>query len=735
MKAQPSALTPAFIATVLAAATQAHGAFEPDESLVRARALAQVVTITRDDFGIAHIHAKTDAGAVFGGMYARAEDEMARIETGHAQSIGMAALTLGPAGIPWDKFILAYEVPERARKEYEEAPADVQSLANAGADALNLYLSLHPEYTPRAIERWEPWMFFARDYGWSLYHAQAEIERLPALLAAPTTPPTPTTPTTPTHPTTPAPEAGETPAPDGSNAWAIAGSRTASGKAMLYLNPHIPLDEPYELNLRSDEGLHVSGMVAYGGGLLPCAGFNRHMGWSLTVNYPDIADTYAIRFDVPGDELAYRHGDEVLHASKWTKTIKVRTAGGGVEEQEITLYKTIHGPLTHSANGVSYAVRTAGLEDLRSIEQWYRMARASTLEEWKSAVSMFGVVFHNLVYADDQGNIGYIYNAAFPKRDPAFDWGGILDGSDPRTDWKGYHELADLPQVWNPPSGYLLNCNSPFFQVTGEGENPDKSRFPKDMVGHDLVDGRIAMSQDLLSNAQKWTLDDLEKAAFDTKVYSLEASRAGLVKDYEALRASSPEKAERIAEAVELIRVWDGRLTLDSVEGTLFMVWVEELFSPQWRTRRATGDLSACLAEHMDRLERDFGTWRVKWGEINRHQRFDSNALLAVSDDRESLPIAGGHGGMGVGFCYLTRAAGTKKRYGFHGHSYVGAVEFGANGPEARSIIPFGISRDPRSKHYADQAPIYAAGRLRGMWNGKVSERVYRPGEEVKAVR
>jgi len=704
-----------------------------DESIERARTLSHEVTITRDEFGVPHVHAKTDAGAVFGGMFARAEDEMARIESGHAASIGMASLMYGAAGLTTDRFILSYDVPERARREFETSPADVRALSVAAADALNYYQSLHPAYHPRAIERWEPWMFHAREYAWGLYMAQKELERLGRELAAKGAPAPELAPED--EEVVPEPEGAERPeprkTPDGSNAWAIGPSRTKSGRAMLYLNPHIPLDEVYEIHLRSDEGLNISGMVAYGADLTPSLGFNEHLGWSLTVNYPDIADTYAIRFDIPGDPLAYKHGDKVLHATRWTSTVRVRE-GEQVREQELVFIKTIHGPVLYQTGGVAYAVRTANIENLRAIEQWYRMARASTLDEWKIAVSSFSVVFHNFVYADANGNIGYLYNAAFPKRDPALNWAGTLDGSDPRADWQGYRTLDELPQVWNPAAGYVLSCNSPPFVATAEGQGPDRSKFPADMIGTDLSDGRIEMSHDILSHAAAWTLDDLERAAFDTRVYWLDKGRDPLLKDYTRLRETDAAKAEHLAPVIDLIREWDGRLSLESEVGTVFMLWLEKIFAPSWATRRSAGDLSAALAETMTELERDFGSWRVKWGEINRHQRFDTGTGVTTSDDRESFPIVGGHGSFGVSFCYLARGAGGKRRYGYHGHSYVGAVEFGDT-PSARSIVPFGTSRDPASAHYADQAPIYAAGRLKAVRFApqevtKNARRTYHPG-------
>lgn len=706
---------------VLAGAPVQGGAQPVDDSLRRAREMAGRVTIVRDEFGVPHVRAATDAGAVFGAMYARAEDEMARIENAHALAIGNASLMLGTSGVTWDRFVLAFEVPTLARREYDSAPADVRAIVDAAADALNLYLSLHPDYRPTAIERWEPWMFMAREYGWAMYQAQHEAQRAMGEKKGATAWPS-----------------GAVPAPDGSkhehdgsNAWAIGPSRTASGRPMLYINPHIPLDEPYEMHLQSDQGLNISGGTAYGAGLLPFAGFNEHLGWALTVNYPDIADTYAVEFNIPENPLGYRHGDQVRHATRWSAKIPVRT-DSGIQEREFSFLKTHHGPVLFEADGKSYAVRVARIENLRSLEQWYRMAKARDLASWREAVSILGVVFHNLVYADADGNIGYVYNAAVPRRDPAFQWTGTLDGSDPRTQWQGYHSLDELPQVWNPACGYVQNCNSPPLLAAAEGQNQASWQFPAYMIGNDLSDGRIAMSHAILSGAKDWTLDDLERTAFDTTVRTVETSRAPLMADFARVLEKTPDAAERLAPAIELLRTWDGLITTESVESTLFVLWIEKLFSPAWVKRRAPGDLTGALAQVLADLEGSFGDWRVKWGQINRHQRFDSAAGLSISDERQSLPIAGAHGGMGVSFCYLSRASGTKHRYGYHGHSYVGAVEFG-DFPSARTIIPFGQSRDPASAHFADQAPLYAAGRLKSARFSEkdvreASGRPYHPG-------
>lgn len=679
-----------------------------DASVARAEALARRVTITRDEHGVPHVQGETDAAAVFGGMYARAEDEMLRIETAYAGLIGRGALMGGKAAEMMDRLALAFELPERAQKALPDVPAEVRALLEAGADALNLYLKRHPGYVPVAIQTWEPWMLLSYDYSWGLAKAGEEVQRL---LTG---------------------KAGTT-GPDGSNAWALAPSRTASGHAMLYINPHIPLDEPYELHLRSDEGLHMTGLVAYGGSLLPMAGFNERLGWSLTVNYPDIVDAYEVKLGVPGEPLGYRFGDEVRKAEVFKREIAV-SSGIKVERHEVTLVRTHHGPVVQQKDGKVISLRVAGMEQPRGLEQWYRMARARNLEEWKKAIGTGGVVFHNFVYADADGNIGYVYNGKIPKRDESLTWTGVLDGSDPRMEWQGYHPVEALPQVWNPKCGYVQNCNSPPFLTCGGDENPRPSTFPRSMVGKDLVDGRVAMSHEILNAAKSWSLDDLERAAFETKVRTLDKVREPLLADYEGLQKQAPEAAARIAAAIEQLKAWDGVIKVDSVAATLFVHWVEKVFSPAWVKRRAQGDLCAALKEVLGDLEMKFHTWRVKWGDISRHQRFCRSIEMKVSSDRASLPIAGAAGSLGVSFCYLSRQGeASVQRFGYHGHSYVAAVEFGPM-PMARNILPFGESRDPASPHFDDQSALYAAGKFKpvrftAMEVKAGAKRTYHPGE------
>ncbi|MCA9002917.1 MAG: penicillin acylase family protein, partial [Planctomycetes bacterium] len=244
---------------------------------------ASQVIIHRDEYGVPHAEARTDAAAVYGVMYARAEDEFDKLERALFLPLGRNAEVLGEAGIPWDRLVHALEIPRRAQESYRALPADVRALCDAGAAALNRYRADHPEAGVHLFGRFEPWHFVAQSYSWHLFQAaQALRQELGAAAGM-----------------------GDFGMPQGSNAWAIAPARTRRGHALLLINPHLPLDEVYEAHWMSDEGLNVSGAAPFGRNLLPIYGHNGDLAWALTVNRPDVVDLFALI--CAGEEGAMRH--------------------------------------------------------------------------------------------------------------------------------------------------------------------------------------------------------------------------------------------------------------------------------------------------------------------------------------------------------------------------------------------------------------------------------------------
>ncbi|MBL1216720.1 MAG: hypothetical protein D8M59_04415 [Planctomycetes bacterium] len=723
------------------AAAPAHADLTADD-VARLEARAARVTIKRDTFGVAHVYGPTDADVIFGLTYARAEDEFVRMDQAVLGMSGRAAEGLGNDGLGTDYLVRAFEIPSLAQHEYaNRMTPEARALADAAADALNYYVHLHPDEQPLVFEQYEPWHFVAASYGMHIatltfLDQTIQTEDIVRQL-------TPSLEQSPSEPT------------DGSNMWAIGPSRTESGNAMLFINPHIPIHELYEAHACSEEGLNVSGGMAYGAGILPVVGFNAHLGWSLTVNYPDVVDAYSEVFDHETDRLKYKYGDEYRDAVEWTETVRLLDQAGEFQDLEITFRKTHHGPiLAQRDDGTTLSVRIANVENGGLFEQWYRMAKAETLDGFKQAIGNGALLFHNMMCADDQGNIYYVYNSAMPKRDEQFDWTRPLDGSDPATDWQGYHTLDELPSVLNPSSGWMQNCNSSPYTTTVDADNPKRDEFPSYVAVRDGDDARVDMSHNTLGRDEPFTLDALEDAGFGTYAWQGERLLNTLFDAYDAAAASESPRAEKLADLVAELKQWDRTLALDSVASSVFMLWMEASLERRYRGLAEGDDLIlGTLEDVRNGLEAKWGTWQVPWGEINRLQRPPVErmnrgfqlAASAFSDDDSSLPFLGGSPYAGIAFCGLSRpsalqyitsgADGLKHRYAVHGHSYVAVVEFTDNGPRARSIIPFGTSRHSDSPHYLDQAPLYARGEMKPVWFTPEDvaahlERAYKPGQE-----
>src|SRR5258708_3412145 len=502
---------------------------------------------------------------------------------------------------------------------------------------------------------------------------------------------------------------------------------------MLLINPAQPFIGPgqwYEGHLHSGEGWDISG-ASFFGSAFPTLGHNEVLGWSHTVNNPDVFDIWEETFDDSGDTLAYRYDNGHRKAVRWTDNISVRT-DAGIAPRTFTFMKTHHGPILAQRNGKSLAVRFAKFEEGGQLEEWYAMGKSHSLAEFKRAMSALAVPMFNTMYADHEGNIFYLYNGAVPKRSTKFDWKKPVDGSNPETEWQGYHDIADLPQLLNPPSHFMQNCNSSPFTTTADG-NPEEKNFPAYMVG-EPDNARARISRRILSGKDKFSYDDWTKAAFDTYVIQADDVLAKLREHLKELRATNRHVPEQLAPVVDALLSWDHRATVDSVAMTIFMLWYEKEFGtavfPPPKTRP---DPPEALAQVVAYLEKTYGTWKVPWGDLNRLERTQSGGEEPFSDDRKSLPIAGAPGDVGIVFNFYARPGkGQKQRYGLAGHSFVSVIDFGPR-VQAKSVLVFGESADPKSPHYFDQAQLYAKQEFKPAWFTldeikAHAERTYHPG-------
>jgi acyl-homoserine-lactone acylase len=666
--------------------------------------LARSVTIYRDTFGVPHIFGPTDASCVFGYAYAQAEDNFWQIEDSYIRSLGRASEIYGAKTLDDDLVVRTLEIPRLAKAEYDRSSARMRDLLDAFAEGVNYFLERHPNAHPRLLTRFEPWYMLAFNryalYYLFLYGQTGIAKEETAKMES-----------------------------QGSNMWAIAPSKSLTGHAMLFLNPHQPFFGPgqwYEGHLHSDEGWDMSG-ASFFGSAFPTIGHNEHLGWSHTVNKPDVSDVYEETFDKPGDPLAYRYDGSYREATAWTDTITLKTGQGPVTRQYHML-KTHHGPVVAKRNGKSLAVKFARFEEGGQIAEWYQMSKARNLGEFQSAMSTLAVPMFNAIYADDQGNIFYLYNAAVPRRSPKYDWSQPVDGATSDTEWHGYHTINELPQVLNPKSGFVQNCNSTPFATT-VGDNPDPAEYPKYMVGEGDT-ARARISRRILWNKDRFSFNDWSRAAFDTYVIEAETAIPRLVEQWEELRDSNAPRAAKLKGAIAELGEWDHIGRNSSVAMTLFSLW----FWKQDRDAKAKRDPLGTLESVVSDLEKDFGTWQVPWGEINRLERVQSGGDEPFRDVLPSLPVPGGPGPIGIVFNFYARPEkGQKEHFGVAGHSFVSVVDFGPK-IDARSILVFGENADSASPHYFDQARLYARQEFKPAWFylddiETHAERTYHPGE------
>lgn len=676
-----------------------------------ANPLARDVTIYRDTYGVPHVFGKTDASTVFGFAYAQAEDNFWRVEENFISALGRSSEIHGEKSLDEDRLNHALEIPRLAREEFARLDPKMRSLCDAFAAGLNYYLERHPEVKPRLLTKIEPWYTlafirynyfqngFARDR--NLRDAGLQTASIYNDLKEHT----------------------------GSNGWVVDSSKSASGYAMLFINPHLPFFGPgqvYEGHVHSDEGWNFTGYTRFGFPL-PYVGHNENGGWVSTDNAADMTDVYLETFDDRARPLAYKYGNGYRVATEHVEEIRIKTANG-LETRKFTMRKTHHGPIVAKLDGKLVSLRMAKFESDGWLREWYDMTRAKSLAEIKRAMAPLNMLFGNMMYADRQGNTWYLYNGAIPKRDPRFDWTKPLDGSDPATEWQGYHTIDELPQLTNPKSGWMQNCNTSPFLLTSEG-NPDAKQFPKYMV-QEGDNPRGAISREILASKAKFTFDEWKQLAFDTRVMTAAKQVPVLLSGIKNSVGIGFDLQE-LSEVYKELESWDQRSDNDSVAMTIFSLWQERML----RDKRPNSQTA--LFTVLITLKEHFGTWRVPWGDLNRLQRIDESRDEDFDDSRPSLPVSGVNGNDGAVFTfYATPERGQKRRYGVAGGTYISVVEFGPT-VRALSVHTFGASGDPKSKHYMDQSALYTRGEFKPSWLTLEEiranlEAAYHPGEEPR---
>ncbi len=721
---------------------QAPSTHPPADDIARWKREARAITIVRDDWGIAHVRGRTDADAVFGAIYAQAEDDFNRIEMNYLKAMGRVAEAEGESAIWEDLRMKLFIDPADMRRKYAASPAWLKRLMNAWADGINYYLYTHPAVKPRVLTRFEPWMpltFSEGSIGGDI--ESVDLDRLRAFYGDTTT--------------RPVPAEGDTvlAEPSGSNGFAIAPKNTVNGRALLLINPHTSFFFRSELQMTSDEGLDAYGAATWGQFFL-YQGFNERVGWMHTSTGADVIDEFAETVTHKGDALFSAGPDICLHGrdggcptSRWfvrTSRIAIpyRTATG-MKTRTFTTYRTRHGPVVRSANGKWISVSLME-KPVEALSQSFLRTKARTLAEYRKVMELKANSSNNTVYADADGHIAYFHPQFIPKRDDRLDWVRPVDSK--KASWDGLLGLDQIPHVSDPASGWIQNTNDWPWSAAGP-DSPKQRDFAKymDMVG-ESPRGLHAIR--VLENRKDFTLDRLRDAAFDSYLTAFAQLVPALLAAYDSTPRTDT-LGRTLAEPIAALRAWDYRWSSASVPTSLAVYWGDTLMA---LTRgevdeaglavydhMATGTTAArkleALAAAVGRLTRDFGTWKTPWGEINRFQRLTGDIVQPFSDSAPSIPVPFTSARWGSLASFGARAyPGTRRIYGTYGNSFVAVVEFGKDSVRARAVTAGGLSGDPRSKHFNDQAERYAAGNLRDVYfyPGQLeghTERTYHPGE------
>jgi acyl-homoserine-lactone acylase len=536
---------------------------EPKADAERWRREAAQTQIVRDDWGIAHVHGRTDADAVFGMAFAQSEDDFNRIETNYLNALGRLAEAEGEKAVYQDLRQRLFVDPEALKASYRQSPTWLRKLMDAWADGLNYYLATHPSVHPRVLRRFEPWMalsFSEGSIGGDI--ERVSLERLEAFYKETST----------ALLTSDPPETFRE--PRGSNGIAIAPANTRDGHALLLINPHTSFYFRSELQMTSDEGLNAYGAVTWGQ-FFVYQGFNPHLGWMHTSSGVDNVDEFAETIVRKDDGLFYRYGPELRPIVQSTIKIVFRRSDGGIGARTFTVFRTHHGPVVRNQGDrwVSIALMQ---KPVAALEQSFLRTKAETYAQYAKVLELKANSSNNTIFADAQGDIAYLHPQFVPRRDDRFDYTRPVDGSDPATDWRGLHALSELPHVLNPKVGWIMNTNDWPYSAAGP-DSPRRADFPRymDRVGENPRGVHAAL---ILKDRRDFTLESLNAAAFDSYLPAFADLLPPLFAAYDALAPNAPDRAA-LQEPVAVLRAWDRRWSAASEATALAVFWGEILWN------------------------------------------------------------------------------------------------------------------------------------------------------------
>lgn len=669
------------------AAVERFEAYEaPEEGSVR---------IVRDTYGVPHVIARDNRSLFFGVGYAQGEDQLANLVTNLLRPQGRAAEREGDSQLSIDHFVRLFKLPERARATFSKAEPEIKQQLVAYADGVNAYIAEHRDTVPEWIEPIQPHdvigfgMYI--DVMFSLGHCRRDLQRAGIELSL-----------LEYLPSDDEPEFG-------SNQFAIAPERSATGACLLSMDPHLRHSgffRWYEMHLVGPE-INAMGATFFGNPYVSM-GRTEKTAWCMTVNGPDLGDVFALQIN-PEDPSEYKALDGWRKFDVWEETYRVATEQGMVEKTMPAMSSEI-GPVAAKRDNTAFAFALPTYDAPVRLRQAYDILKAQNVDEFRQALEHLGYVMFNIVYADARGDIFYISNGRVPRRDERIPSSEIRPGDQAWARWQGVHRQSELPQVLNPAEGYLLNTNSGPQNVTPRGA-PRPEDFPGYMMSQ-RANSRSRRLAELLAHDDSVTFDEMRAYATDTRVENADEYVRRIVEGIRKHASSDADHAAQLNEIADVLDAWDGRTDRGSRGAVLyFYLMTDDSFVNAVQAEQPQQALAAAV-EIARRVKDRFGSIDVAWKAFSRIRRGDHETGIAgTGSARAPSGVTAIQAALRPTYGELNDG----RRYCTGGSSYGMIVDF-SGATRAISCLPYGISEHPDSPHFADQMPLYARRQFKPAW-------------------
>lgn len=669
--------------------------------------------IARDRFGVPHIFGRTDADVAYGVAYAHAEDDFSTLQEAIAMARGRLGAMTGADGAKVDYALHLLGARETVDRDYMKQPADVRALLDGYATGLNTYAARHPGEVRLA----KLFPINGQDIATGFVLRTPfffGLDQYLGALSGDLPLPRETAGATPDAPDPTAIPAGGEGNMNGSNAFVVAPKRSADGFTRVLSNSHQPWMGPvawYELVVHSGQGWNFAG-ATFPGVPFPVLGHNEHLGWTNTVNRPDLVDVYKLRMNAAGDAYAFDGKQLPLQATRIWLRVKF---GPFVLPIPKTMYRAVQGPVIVNKSG-AYALRYGGADQVRMVEEYYRLTKAQDFSAWQQALSLQGVSATNFLYGDAKGNIAYFYNAAFPNRKPGFDYRNVLPGDTSRDLMAGTVPWAQVPRNVNPASGFLVNANNTPFQAAGQGSEMNPASWSPLLGIETDTTNRGTRSVELMGQDGSITAADLDRIKYDTGV----SKQSWAARWYEDIARVDAKGDRDLIAAQALLAKWnwrfDGKNPAEALAAILLRAGQAWHYprKPKKDPREELASAAAYLTKHFGRIDPPLGTvLRLRHGTVDLPLDGAPDVLRAAStwDEADDGRLVVNHGDSFIMWMVWNKA---------------GRVS-------STSIQPYGAATTrPESPHYADQAPLFVAHKAKpvNFWPADLRrnlERVYRP--------